>query len=354
MTMIQKIFRTLGVAALALTLVQLPFAARAVSADTSTNLFADPVVATGKGFEIKLSQVDDSFLNYSAAEAARGGSIPDADRASVRAKLLDHLIIDHILLQMATPDERTETQKKVDAAINEARTNSPAAFDAQVKATGLTLDQMRNRAVEQQLCRQVLIRETTNGITVSDAEVKKFYDDNPSDFEMPERAHVAHILISTLDPLTQSPLPPDQKKEKEKLAGEIRSRAENGEDFAKLVKQYSDDPGSKDKGGEYTFARNHQMVPEFEAAAFSLKTNQISDLVETRYGYHIIKLIEMLPPSKEPFAEASTKIHDYLVAQQANKGLDVYLAKLKANADVKILDQSLVDVSADKATTPAK
>jgi peptidyl-prolyl cis-trans isomerase C len=352
--MIPKIIQPVLVATLALTLVQLPFGASAASADTSANLFADPVVATGKGFEIKRSQVDDAFVNYSAAEAARGGSIPAADRANVRSKLLDHLIIDHILLQMATPGEKTETQKKVDDAINQARTNSPETFEAQIKATGMSLDQMRTRAVEQQLCRRVLIRETTNGITVSDAEVKKFYDDNPSDFEMPERVHVAHILISTLDPATQSPLAEDKKKAKEKVAADLKVRAEKGEDFAKLAKQYSDDPGSKDKGGEYTFARNHQMVPEFEAAAFSLKTNQISDLVETRYGYHIIKLIEKLPPSKEPFAEASPRIHDYLVEQQANKGLDAYLAKLKIGANVKILDQSLSDAGADKPAAPAK
>ena len=352
--MIQKIIQPILVATLALTFVQLPFTARAASAPTSTNLFADPVVATGKGFEITRSQVDDAYLNYSASEAAKGGSIPDADRPVVRSRLLDHLIIDHILLQMATPEEKAKTQKLVDDAINEARTNSPDAFDAQVKASGMTLDQMRSRAVEQQLCKRVLVRETTNGITVSDAEAKKFYDDNPSDFEMPVRVHVAHILISTLDPVTQSPLPPEKKKEKEKIASDLKSRAEKGEDFAKLVKQYSDDPGSKDKGGEYTLARNHQMVPEFESAAFSLKTNQISDLVETRYGYHIIKLIETLPAAKEPFAEASPRIHEYLVGQQANKGLDAYLAKLKAGADIKILDQSLSDTSADKGTTPAK
>ena len=346
--------RPVLVAMLALTVVQLPLAARAASAETSTNLFADPVLATGKGFEIKRSQVDEAYLNYSASEAAKGGSIPDADRTAVRSRLLDHLIIDQLLLQKATAEEKAKTQKMVDDAINEARTNSPESFDAQVKATGMTLDQMRSRAVEEQLCRRVLVRETTNGITVSDAEAKKFYDDNPSDFELPERVHVAHILISTLDPVTQTPLPPEKKKEKEKAASDLKSRAEKGEDFAKLAKQYSDDPGYKDTGGEYTFARNHQMVPEFESAAFSLKTNQISDLVETRYGYHIIKLIEKLPASKEQFADASPKIHEYLVGQQADKGLAAYLDKLKADANVKILDQGAGDASADKGTTPAK
>ncbi len=352
--MIQKMIQPVWVATLALTLVQLPFAAPSASAETSTNLFPDPVMATGKGFEIKRSQLDEAFVDYSASAAAKGNAIPDSDRTAVRSKLLDHLIIDRLLLQKATAEEKTKTQKMVDDAINEARTNAPEAFDAQVKATGMTLEQMRSRAVEEQLCRRVLIRETTNGITVSDTDVKKFYDDNPSDFEMPEREHVAHILISTFDPVTQSPLPPEQKKEKEKIAEGLKARAEKGEDFAKLVKQYSDDPGSKDKGGEYTFARNHKMVPEFESAAFSLKTNQVSDLVETRYGYHVIKLIEKLPASKQQFADASQKIREYLVGQQAEKGLPAYLDKLKADAGVKILDQGDGDASAAKGTPPAK
>jgi peptidyl-prolyl cis-trans isomerase C len=352
--MIQKMIQPVLVATLALSLVQLTSIVRAATSDASTNLFADPVVATGKGFEVKRSEVDESFLNYSGAEAARGTPVPDAERTTVRAKLLDHLIIDRILLQMATPAERGKIENNVDTLIKEARTNDPAGFEAQIKASGLPLEQMRNRAVDQQLCKLVLVRETTNGITVSDEAAKKFYTDNPTDFEIPVRVHVAHILISTMDPLTQSPLPPEKKKDKEKLAKDLKSRAEKGEDFAKLVKEYTDDPGSKAKNGEYTFARNHQMVPEFEAAAFSLKTNQISDLVETRFGYHIIKLIETLPAATEPFAEASPRIREFLVGQQANKGLDAYLDKLKANANVKVLDQSLSDVGLDKLRAPGK
>jgi peptidyl-prolyl cis-trans isomerase C len=338
--MIQKFIQPALITTLAFALFLLPGTTRAASSETSTNLFADKVVATGKGFEVKRSQLDEAYLDYSASEAAKGSAIPDSARSMVRSNILNQLVVDRILLQMATPDEKSATQKMVDDAINSERTNSPDTFDARIKATGMTLEQVRNRAVEQQICRRVLVRETTNGITVSDAEVKKFYDDNPSAFEVPERVHVAHILIGTLDPITQAPLPPDQKKAKEKLANELKARAEKGEDFAKLVKQYSDDPGSKDKGGEYTFAKNHQMVPEFEAAAFTLKVNQISDPVETRYGYHIIKLLEKLPPSKQQFAESAPKIHDYLVGQQAQKGLDAYVEKLKTGANVKIIDES--------------
>ena len=114
--------------------------------------------------------------------------------------------------------------------------------------------------------------------------------------------------------------------------------AATDEDFAALVKQYSDDHGSKEKGGEYTFKRG-QMVPEFEAAAFSMKTNQISDPVETRFGYYIVRLLEKLPVSTEDFAKAAPLIRDHLVERTAEKGLPAYFEKLKAGADVKILDE---------------
>jgi peptidyl-prolyl cis-trans isomerase C len=336
-------------AALALGLWQWPSAVDAAAPDNPAVNFTDPVVATGKGFEIKRSQLDDAFVNYSAGMAANGGGIREEQRDAIRVKLLDHIIITKILTQKATADDKAATRKLVDDDIADARKSapSPEAFEAQVKASGMTLDQVRARACEEQLARRVLERETTNGITISDDDAKKFYDENPSKFEMPEEVRVSHILISTLEPadplspgVPPRPLPAEKKSEKEKLARAIKARADKGEDFARLVKQYSDDPGSKDKGGEYTFPR-HQMVPEFEAAAFSLKTNQISDIVETQYGYHIIKGLERFPAKHDSFAESKAKIKAYLVEKDAEKTLPAYLDKLKADAGVKVLDSQL-------------
>jgi peptidyl-prolyl cis-trans isomerase C len=328
-----------ALAALALALWQWQPAARAASPDKSTNLFPDPVIATGTGFEIKRSQLDDAFMTYSMSVEANGGSIPEEQRSDVRSNLLQHLIVTRILTQKATAEDKKLTQELVDENIAAARRDapSPEAFDAKIKASGMTLDQVRARAYEEQLARRVLERDTTNGVTISDATAKNFYDENPTKFKQPEEVRVAHILISTQTPMTQQPLPPEQKKEKEKLAKSLRARAVQGEDFAMLVKQYSDDPGSRDKGGEYTFPRN-QMVPEFEAAAFSLKTNQISDIVETQFGYHIIKLLEKFPAKHLPFTEVDSKIKEYLVEKKAEDALPAYLEKIKAEANVALID----------------
>ena len=107
-----------------------------------------------------------------------------------------------------------------------------------------------------------------------------------------------------------------------------------------MVKQYTEDPSAKDTSGIYTFARG-RAEPEFEAAAFSLKTNQISDIVETQYGYHIIKGLERFPAKHDSFAESKAKIKAYLVEKDAEKTLPAYLDKLKADAGVKVLDSQL-------------
>src|SRR5262249_10782082 len=130
--------------------------------------------------------------------------------------------------------------------------------------------------------------------------------ETPSRFEVPEMVRASHILLSTRDPKSSAELSDEQKAAKRKKLEELLKRARDGEDFAKLAKENSEDPGSKDKGGEYTFPRG-QMVPEFEGAAFSLKTNQVSDIITTSYGYHIIKLLDRIPAKKEPFNGADTK-----------------------------------------------
>jgi peptidyl-prolyl cis-trans isomerase C len=332
-------------------LFQLPAPALADPVSNSAALFSDPILATGKGFQIKRSQVDEAFINYSANLAARGRNIPDTDRGLARSNLLQDLIITKILLQKATPDDKLATTQKVDAQIAAGRSNapSPQAFEESIRArTGMTLEQMRGHAVEEQLCKSILMREVTNGITITPAEIKKFYDDNPTNFDIPDQVRVMHILLLTTDPVTKEPVPAEKKKEKLKLAKELQQRAEKGENFDALAKEYSQDPGVKVNGGEYTFAKNGKMVPEFEAAAFSMKVNQISEPVETQYGYHIIKLLEKIPASRETFTKADPAIRDYLIERAAQKALPAYLDKLKAGADVVILEPE------DGHATPAK
>src|ERR1700722_5795843 len=136
-------------AALALALCPWQPAARAAAApDNPAQLFPDPVIGTGKGFEIKSSQLDEAFVSANASAAVNGGSIPEERRAEVRSNLLDHLIITKILSQKATPEDQSTTRKLVDDNIDQARKSAPTPeiFDEQIKASGMTLAEVRERA----------------------------------------------------------------------------------------------------------------------------------------------------------------------------------------------------------------
>lgn len=300
------------------------------------------VLAKAKNFVVKESEVADAFIDYKANLAAtRGQTIPEDQRAMVESNLLDRIIVTKVLTGRATDADKAKAKESTEKLIANARKQFPTeeAFERQLQATGMSPDQFHSRAYEQTLCETVVERELKSKIKITDEEAKKFYDENPARFERPENVRAAHVLISTVDKDTQKPVPDNVKKEKEKLAKEIKARAEKGEDFAKLVKEYSDDPGSKDKGGEYTFARG-EMVPEFEAAAFSLKTNQISDVVETRFGYHIIKLLQKIPAEKISFEKVLPDLKEGLVQQEAQKQVPDYFAKIKKEAGVEIIGES--------------
>ncbi len=312
-------------------------AAEKPAAAPADQLFPDTVVAKGKGIEIKRSKLDESLIALRAEAAARGQSIPEDMRSSLEADVLHGLIFKDILATKATAEDKAKAKETTDQYLADVRKKFPTEdeFQSKLKAAGMTLEQLQSRRLEEAVCMAVLDRELKSKITITDADIKKFYDENPQEFEQPEQVRASHILISTLDK-AQQPLPAEQKKLKEKLARDIKARADKGEDFAKLAKEFSEDPGSKDNGGEYTFPRG-QMVKEFEAAAFSLKTNQVSDLVETQYGYHIIKLSEKIPASKVDLAKVSPKIKDFLTDQEVRKQLPDYRSKLEKEAGVELI-----------------
>ena len=128
------------------------------------------------------------------------------------------------------------------------------------------------------------------------------------------------------------------RADKKAKAEEIRQQLIKGGDFAALAKQHSEDPGSKDKGGEYTFPRG-QMVPAFEQVAFSNELNKIGPLVETDFGYHILQTTAKHPAKTVPLAEASERLRTFLTSQAKNEVIEKYLKQLRADAKVEIPGQ---------------
>jgi parvulin-like peptidyl-prolyl isomerase len=301
----------------------------ATPAATMTSLFGDPVIAKGKGFEIKQSDLNEVVDGIISAAVAHGENIPPEQLSAIKVNMLNRLIQIQLLLQKTTDADKADGKAKADLQVSNLldRAGSQEVFERQLKAVGMTPEELRAKVTQEATATAVLTREL--GVTVTDAD------------EQPETAHVRHILLLTMDPVTRTPLLDDQKAAKKKQADDILKRAKAGEDFAALATQYSEDPGSKDKGGELPPFSHGQMVPEFEAAAFSMATNTISDIVTTTYGYHIIKLLDRTPAKKVEYADAAGKIKDFLLQQKTVKLAAPYLDNLKKIGGVEILDADL-------------
>lgn len=128
--------------------------------------------------------------------------------------------------------------------------------------------------------------------TISNEDIQKYYDENKASFYKDE-AKASHILISTVDE-NDKELSKEKKEEAKKKAEDILKRAKAGEEFSELASEYSEDPGSASKGGDLGYFKKGDMVEEFNDAVFALKVGEISDLVESKFGYHIIKLTDRI------------------------------------------------------------
>ena len=332
------------------------FATVAVAAETNvpstkpsdriTEIFGDSVVAKGTGVQVKRSELDAAAMGLKASGAARGEKFTPEQGTMLERQVLDRLIQIQLLLNKATEADRAKGKESTDKRYDQIlkRAGSEETLVRQLKSLGMTTVELRRKMSDEATAEAVVSRELKADAT--DADAKKYYDDFPARFEQPEMVRASHILLSTIDPETKAPLADDKKLAKRKVAEDLLKRARAGEDFAKLAKEFSEDPGSRDNGGEYTFPRG-KMVAEFETVAFGLATNQISDIVTTQFGYHIIKLSEKIPARKLTLDESIEgvkvieQVKDLLKRQQLEKLLPDYIQKMQKEAKVEILDEKL-------------
>jgi len=155
------------------------------------------------------------------------------------------------------------------------------------------------------------LRQTTQ---ISDDELKAQYQQEMQQYQVPNRVHVQHILLMTVGNKTDAEIEEIRQK-----AEDVLKQARKGAKFDELAKKYSEDPGSKDKGGDLGWLTQGQTVPEFEKTAFSLEKGKISDLVKTQYGFHIIKVLDKETAHTKPFEEVKESIKSRLLLNKVDK-----------------------------------
>lgn len=197
------------------------------------------------------------------------------------------------------------------------------------------------------LAQEFLQREIEGKVKITDDEIETYYKGHKEEFTSPESVKARHILLKV-------PEGADEKawKEAESKAKDIKKKLENGEDFAELAKKYSDDPGSKNKGGDLGFFTKGRMVPEFESAAFSLKPGEMSDPVKTNFGYHIIEVKEKKAASTKALPEVQAQMRQTLQREKQQRLQDELIEKLKAKYPVKVNRDLLTEDKSQESTAP--
>ena len=288
------------------------------------------VVARVNGEDVKKADFERMIHTI---EGRAGQPIPADHRDEVLRGALDQLVVYTLLAQ----ESKTRGIKVDDAEVNgkmqELRGQFPTedAFNKALKDRGMTADSLRHDAQVDLSVTKLMDAEVATTPGPSDSEIKDFYDKNPDKFKQDEQVRASHILIRV-----------DQKADaatRAKAKAQIESilkQARGGADFAALARKYSQD-GSAQQGGDLNYFSRGQMVPQFESAAFGLKVGQISDVVQTEFGYHIIKVTDHKPARTVPFEEAKPQIAQYLAGQKKQEHADAFIESLKKKSKIEIL-----------------
>lgn len=313
-----------------------------IHSNAADRLFADPVIAKGTNFVVHESELEEDFSAFKSARVAVGQPMPPVPEGELKRQMLDKIVATRLLLARATPEDQEVGRKLSARLINETKSKaaSEASFKRQLLAMGTTFEKYEKEMTEQAIVKAVIDRELKSREIVLDPEVKKFYDEHLNAFQEPAKVRVQHILFTTRQIPGGEPLPAAERQAKRKKAEDLLKKlhSSNPPDFSKAIAEFSDEPETAQKKGELLLTRGDNMSPpSFETAAFSLRPGQVSDLVESPFGYHIIKLLEEIPPSTTPLDKVIEKIRDRLKEQAVQKKLADYLRKLKEEAKVEIL-----------------
>lgn len=295
-------------------------------------------VATVNGEEITRAQLDKRLAKMVEVYKSQGLDFTTEQgkgmKKALERQLLDGMVEEKLLLQEAKKQGVLPSDSDIKAKVEETKKkfDSEEKFLSALKTYNMDIKEFADWT-KQNIALDALFNKVTKDVTVSDADIKKYYDENKETFKQGEKVRARHILIKFDTPNEKVGRTTDQAKQ-EILA--VLDRINKGEDFAKLAKEKSEDPGSKDKGGEYTFGRG-EMVKEFEDAAFSLKPGQVTkEPVKTVYGFHIIKLEEKIPAKSKSFEEVKGELQASLPLQKKQEVFAKYTSDLKSKATIDI------------------
>jgi peptidyl-prolyl cis-trans isomerase C len=266
-------------------------------------------------------------------EGRAGSPIPPERRDEIVRGLIDQLVAFHVLSQEAHARKLDATDVEVAERVGQFKGGFPdeQGFQQALTAQGMTLEQLKQQTKMGLQVTKILDTEVNSKIAIQDAEVEQFYKENTERFKQGETVHASHILIGVPQGADAA-----TKAQARAKAQQVLKQVKAGGDFAKLATENSQD-SSAQKGGDLGFFPQGQMEPTFEKAAFALKPGTTSGIVETPYGFHIIKALERRPPRTAPFDEVAPQVKEFLTGQQRQAKITAFVDQAKSKGKIEIL-----------------
>lgn len=299
------------------------------AATTSGIALKDPV-AVVNGENISRAQLEEAFNSAVQSAGAKVDALTDEQKLEGYSQLLDDLIMEKLVTKAA--EGVVVPQADIDAEIAKIKGQFPTEedFNKQMAAVGQPpekLGETIGKMLKQQKWMESQLGDKTK---VTDADAKKFYDENKKEFEEPETVKASHILF-----LVKKDDSEDVVKKQLDAAKKAAARAKKGEDFNKLAKELSEDPSAKENGGDLGYFPKENMVPEFANAAFSQKVGVVGEPVRTEYGWHLIKVADKKPAGTAAFDDVKKQLTAYLEKDKQRKAVQELLKSMKDSAKIE-------------------
>ena len=267
------------------------------------------------------------------------------EKTSIVKDLIEKEVVRELINQQGKKENLTVDKKLIEKEVQSLRSSysSEKEFNDALKARNINLEDIKKSMQIDLNARQLLNTQIKGKINISNKDVRNYYDENKSKFQRPEAYHARHILAAYFPPeALRNQTVKELQKNKEffarmaeekidKIIGELKK----GADFKELAKNQSDDESTKKTGGDLDYIYRGIFDASFDEAAEKLKPGEISEKIKTRFGFHVIQLIEKKPPELASFNEMKPGIQKHLFLEEAKKQVASYVEKLKQTADIE-------------------
>ena len=266
-------------------------------------------------------------------------AIPNATQraaraAALRREILDRLVDERLIIQQAAELKLTVSSEDIDRSIEQIKRENGGLTDAQLTSelvkAGQTMASYRQEIKKQIMRYRVLNIAVGSKVTVSDADVQSYYDGHMKSGDHVQ-VRASHIFVAIPDNADAVTL-----KAKEKFAHDLLERAKNGEDFAKLAKEFSQDPATRDEGGDLGYFGRDMLPKPIEEMVFAMKVGEVRGPVRADRGFHVIKLVDRRVKEVKPMAEVKEELRNQLRQKEMERQTKNYLTELRKKTLVDV------------------